>query len=369
MTRVLQVFGTMNVGGAELRTLDLFRELAPHGVKFDFLTLSGNEGALDEEIQSMGGVVHPIKLDRNFPARYLRLLHVSKPDVIDSHVATFSGALLFGAWLGGVPRRIAHFRSDGDGHMNGLRRRMQRAVMITLIGICATDIIGVSPSALTDGYRSDWRTDRRARVIVNGIGPFVQDSRATDLREHLGVGKDSVILMHVGRPSLEKNRIQTVRVLGALRDRGIDAHLALVGGTGSDSDCLHSESRQRKVDDYVHELGVRRDARVLMSQADLVLLTSIREGLPGVVLEALSTGTPVVAAALPGVEFIAARCSGVTSIGLNEPLVAWVTAVLSLLDTSDTVLRYGIRRAFESSEFSLLSATRSHHDLYCGVGA
>lgn len=364
--KVLHVFGAMDVGGAELRTMDLQRELAPSGVTFHYLTLSGREGVLADEIRQMGGDVHPLGLNPWFPAKYVRLLRDMRPGVVDSHVATFSGALLVLAWVARVPVRIAHFRSDADGHEASFRRRMQRTVMRALIKRFATDIVGVSPSALSDGYDPRWQTDPRARVVVNGFSTFTSSSGSTHLREELGV-PEATLLLHVGRPSPEKNRVLTVRILRELVDAGHDVHLALAGGVGADTEALHQLARDLAVEDRLHDLGQRRDARDLMSQADVVLLTSIREGLPGVVIEALSTGTPVVATALPGVLFISSRLPGVQAVDLASPLSDWAAAIgRSVHEAADLGYRQRIAAEFESSTFAQARASAEHFQLYRG---
>src|SRR5580700_7978935 len=59
---VLHIFGQMNRGGAELRTIDLLRQDALSQFEFHFATLSGRRGTLDEEITRLGGYVHPCRL-------------------------------------------------------------------------------------------------------------------------------------------------------------------------------------------------------------------------------------------------------------------------------------------------------------------
>lgn len=367
MTAVLHVFGAMDVGGAEMRTLDLVRDLTSQGVEFHFLTLSGRRGVLADEIEELGGHVHPLRLDRQFPWRYLVLLRRLRPDVVDSHVATFSGALLVGALVARVPIRIAHFRSDGDGHPDTLRRRVQHRVMRLLIRACATDVVGVSPSALTDGYSSGWQRDRRARVIVNGVR-ISEVSAGTDLRAEIGVDGTSEVVVHVGRPSPEKNRVRAVSVLAALHSSGHRMHLALVGGTGPDSADVAAATSASGLTDYVHHLGSRRDAHDLMRQADVVILTSIREGLPGVVLESLAVGTPVVASDLPGVRFIAESLPGVLAIALDEPDRAWAAAVTAQASVGgDAARRAEIASAFDGSAFSQDRANQSYLRLYQGT--
>lgn len=358
--RVLHVFGAMDVGGAEMRTLELMEALQDTEIGFDFLTLSGREGTLRDRVTALGGVIHPLPLTPAFPWRLYRLLRRERPEVLDSHVATFSGVLLLVARVAGVPRRIAHFRSDGDGHTDTPRRRLQRAVMTWLIARCATDIVGVSPSSLGDGYRADWAKDPRARVIANGIAPAARGRR--------GHRDDGVLdVLHVGRPSPEKNRPHAVRVLRALLDAGAPATLSLAGGTGTDAAALEEAIAATATADRVRHLGARSDARALMAAADVVLLTSVREGLPGVVLEALSEGTPVVATDLPGVRFIAERLPGLTVVGPDATEAGWATAVVEAGAAGrDPGVRDDIRRAFSTSEFALDRSVARHVRLYRG---
>ena len=356
----------MDVGGAEMRTLELLRKLGTQGIEFHFLTLSGRDGSLDDEIVALGGRIYPIPLKANFPFAFLRLVRNIRPDVVDSHVATFSGALLFMAWLAGVKRRIAHFRSDGDGQENTPRRRLQRSAMTCLIRHFATDIVGVSPSALSYGYSPEWHSDARARVIVNGVPHFSPDPKQQNLRQLMGID-DSVIVLHVGRPSPEKNRVHAVHVLNALRERGVDAHLGLIGGNGPDSDVIRDTISTLGLQGCVHHLGARRDAPGLISQADALLLTSVREGLPGVVIESLSTGTPVVASSLPGVMFIGAEVHGVHVVDLTSTLSDWADAVeTAIIEGRSATNRSRLRLEFEGSVFSLSRSCVSHMALYRG---
>lgn len=360
------MFGTMDVGGAEMRTVELLRALGTEGIEFHFLTLSGRDGALDDDIVALGGKIYPLPLNFKFPFAFLRLLRSVRPDAVDSHVATFSGVLLLGAWMARVKRRIAHFRSDGDGHEDTRRRRLQRSTMTYLIRHLATDIVGVSPSALTYGYSPDWKSDQRARVVVNGVPAFMPGPEQQDLRQLMGVD-DAVIVLHVGRPSPEKNRVHTVHVLRALRDKGVDAHLALVGGSGPDSDLIRETVLTLELQEFVHDLGARRDATELMSQADVLLLTSIREGLPGVVIESLSTGTPVVATSLPGVIFIGSQLPGVRVVDLTSTADEWADAVVAAtLEGQDSAWRNDLRRDFNRSVFSQSRSCVSHSALYRG---
>lgn len=366
-TKVWHVFGTMDIGGAELRTLELADAIAPHGVRFEYVTLSGSAGVLDDRIRASGSRIHPMALGVSFPLRFYIALRNQRPDALDSHVATFSGLLVLIAWLARVPVRVAHFRSDGDGHADTVRRRVQRGAMVWLIDRFATHIVGVSPSSLTDGFRRDWARDERASVVPNGL-PSGTPTPTPKLRRDLGLAPGDLLLMHVGRPSPEKNRPLAVRVLHALVEAGHDAHLALVGGDGVDTEAVTEAIDSLEVHRYVHHLGKRDDVRSLMAEADVVLLTSVREGLPGVVLESLSVGTPVVSTPLPGVAFIAEAVAGVETVDAGE-LNTWVKAVRRAGVAGGEHQRARVCQSFREGPFSLERSTLSHLRIYRGTFA
>ena len=53
-SRILQVFGRLNRGGAEMRTVDLLRHLPPASGRIDFCSLSADPGDLDGEVRRIG---------------------------------------------------------------------------------------------------------------------------------------------------------------------------------------------------------------------------------------------------------------------------------------------------------------------------
>ncbi|WP_176308552.1 glycosyltransferase [Micromonospora sp. NBS 11-29] len=370
--RVVQILGVLDVGGLEMRTIEMLPHLRAAGAEIHFVTLTGRPGILAPTAERLGAQVHPLALGVRLPLRLVRLLVRLRPRVVHSHVATFSGVLLLLAWLARVPIRIAHFRSDGDEHGNTLRRRVQRWSLRRLIGLCATDIVGVAPGALTSGYRFDWTSDPRCRVVPNGLDVGRLDrSSGFDLRDVIGAAKNELVCVHVGRPSPAKRRWMVPRIVAALGASGVPCHGVLVGARQEeDEERVLAEARAHGVESRLHLLGARDDIGTLMRQADLVLLPSDREGLPGVVLEALAVGTPVVGSDLPGVRFIAERLPGVSLVPRDATPTAWAGAICPLVSPARGERdRADARDAFQASVFSLRSAVDAHLRLYQGVPA
>ena len=58
---ILHIHGRMGYGGAELRTVELLRNIDRRRYRFDFCAFSGQNGELDAEIRDLGGEVHPLR--------------------------------------------------------------------------------------------------------------------------------------------------------------------------------------------------------------------------------------------------------------------------------------------------------------------
>jgi glycosyltransferase involved in cell wall biosynthesis len=358
--RVLQVFGVMNRGGAELRTLDVMRRLDPGEFEIHFCVLTGRAGSLDPEIIAMGGRVHRCRLGPTFALKFLALLARERIDVVHSHVHFASGLILWLARLARVRVRIAHFRSTQDDRGNTPGRRLYRRMMRRLIERHATAILAVGTGVMEVAWPG-WRSEPRCQVIPNGLDPadFETGDVARDVRDELQVPETAKLVLMVGRFDPPKNYPRAARVLAALRDPSV--YLVIAGrGRSAHERAFLAEAAHHGVVDRIHLLGERRDVPRLMNAADVLLLTSTREGLPGAVLEAVAAGTPVVASDLPGVREIAAHLPGIEIRGLDEPDACWASALEDSLRAGSASSRGEARARFGRSRFSLPASVDAH---------
>ena len=112
--------------------------------------------------------------------------------------------------------------------------------------------------------------------------------------------KDTLRLITIGRLETQKNHQMLLRVLRVLRLR-IDrpVHLQIVGAGSLQSE-LKATARHLGIINDVEFLGLREDVPNLLNQADIFLLSSLFEGMPNVLLEAMATGLPTVSTAVDG---------------------------------------------------------------------
>jgi glycosyltransferase involved in cell wall biosynthesis len=133
-----------------------------------------------------------------------------------------------------------------------------------------------------------------ADVIANGVVPM--DGRA--YARPAALASDAFNLVVVGRLERVKGQALAIDALATSTIPG-DVHLYLLG-TGPCDDELRQRVALRGVFDRVHLMGFRRDALDYIAHCDAMLLPSLHEGLPYVLLEAMALGTPVIASRVGG---------------------------------------------------------------------
>jgi glycosyltransferase involved in cell wall biosynthesis len=140
-----------------------------------------------------------------------------------------------------------------------------------------------------------WLSQGRIHVVANGVE--VPDTSAWDrdtLRKAAGIDPAEPVVLGAGSIFSQKGFEYFVEALSLLHKKGVRVHGAIAGD--GETGALAALAGRLGIAPYVHLLGRRSDVLELMYGANVFALSSIDEGLPNVVLEAMSAGTPVVAA-------------------------------------------------------------------------
>ncbi len=134
---------------------------------------------------------------------------------------------------------------------------------------------------------------------VNGVGynsdryyPVSAEEKAA-LRETLGYGADEKLLVYVAEMNANKNQSMLIKALKALSEKRDDVRLLIVGADNFKGEYPRL-SEELGVDGKVDFLGHREDINDILHASDIAVGSSIREGLPVNVMEALACGLPVV---------------------------------------------------------------------------
>jgi glycosyltransferase involved in cell wall biosynthesis len=139
-------------------------------------------------------------------------------------------------------------------------------------------------------------------LIENGIDveEFTRQQSIHERKKELGLSDAEIVIVAVGRLSPEKGFDLLISAIDVLKQKGLKTQL-LIAGSGDIQPQLQCLIEQLGLSDQVRLLGHVSDPRQLYEAADLVVLSSHREGLPNVLLEAMALEVPVVATRVNGV--------------------------------------------------------------------
>lgn len=293
--KILYIITRSDHGGAQVAVLDLVRNLPS---EYRPVVAAGEYGFLQEECDKVGipfryvpGLVQPMRPFRDLKALwYLRgMIRRVKPDIV--HVHTSKAGLLgrVAAWLNGTPSVFtAHTWSFDEGVP-----RLRRWISIPLERMAATlcdKIITVSDANTEKAIRSSVTKRSNLVRIWNGVpdSPF---------RAAPGTHSTPTIIM-VARMVPQKDFANLLEAVSTLPGKW---RMKLVGD-GPNRPHLQAQCTALGLDERVEFLGNREDVAMLLSQADIFVLSTNWEGLPISILEGMRAGLPVVASDVGGVK-------------------------------------------------------------------
>lgn len=173
-------------------------------------------------------------------------------------------------------------------------------------------------------------------VVLNGtdLTDGVDTHSRGNLRSHLGLGGEDVLIGFAGRLASHKGIGVLMNAFHLAAPRLPRAHLAVLGGNARHATCDEVGMLRRQADDWglstrIHLLGYAKDPIPFMSAFDLCVVPSIcRDACPRAVVEALSLGVPVVGSNIGGIpELVRDGANGVlvppgAAAALADALVA-----------------------------------------------
>jgi len=203
-------------------------------------------------------------------------------------------------------------------------------------------VVGVGQAVRRALIHNEGIPARRVGVIYNGIntpenGDSGQDRDA--LRRELGFARGDFVILLVARLDYLKDHATAVKMMRRVIAERPGARLVLVGD-GPERGAVQQLVEMNQLGAYVRFLGLRKDVARLLKASDLFLLTSISEGIPLTIIEAMAAGLPVVATRVGGVaEVVAEGQTGLLAPSGDDTVLA--AQVLHLADDPDLCRRMG----------------------------
>jgi glycosyltransferase involved in cell wall biosynthesis len=225
-----------------------------------------------------------------------RLLKRNAIDVVHSHMYEANLVGVLAARLARVPVVVT-----SEHGKNPWKTRAQRWVERTVISRFAHRRICVSKDILEIRRDVDGVPERKLTYIPNGTEIGMAGVSPPRTRFVFGT---------IGRLVSAKDYATLIKAMGRLRDKGYPVHLYIVGD-GPERAALESEIAALGLDSMIDLTGFQSDARAWLGRFHAFVLSSVREGQPMALLEAMASGLPIVATRVGGIpDTIAAGAEG-----------------------------------------------------------
>ena len=298
-----ELAGSAAYGGGE-RYLELLFDHIDRA-RFRGLLICPEPGPFVERMEKRGVETHLVHLAPLFNPfalwRLTRLLVRERVTILQTHGARANFYGRIAGRLAGVPVIISTVHNSlKDYEVRSLRRGLY-AFLLRLTLPIVHRIICVSNANRRDVIDECPAAAAKLRTVYNGVDPsaFPSQPDRKRVREELGITSGPVLVM-IARLTEQKGHRYLLQTIPSLLKTWPQLCCVFVG-EGELHDALHRMAVDLAVARACRFVGVREDIADVLAAADVVVLPSLSEGFPFVLLEALAMGCPVVASRVNGV--------------------------------------------------------------------
>lgn len=349
----------MEVGGAEVlvATLCRLQRLGGHEVSVHCITA---EGALGRDLSADGFPVflHGPGAPWRTGLRLWRRLRERPVDVVHCHNVGATLIAAPAARLAGV-RTIVTTRHGmappGTDAAREFKFWLAARLCRRVVAVCRTT-------------HENMRQAPGARPEMIATIYNCASAAARSKRREPASNKDGFTLINVARHAPEKDLPTLLRAVAIARTKRPDVHLWLLG-TGTVTRDLMDQAAALGLERHVTFLGERADVGDWLSRADLFVMSSVSEGLPLSLLEAMAAGVPQLLTSVGGM----AEVAGISGAGVLVPprdAQALGDAIVELAADPGRLAELGARaRACYEQRFAPERMNAEYLELYRECGA
>lgn len=362
--RILHICHSLNVGGLERIVVDLAKGFTDKGHYVEICCLEKKE-PLGINAEEMGIKVFSLGkrpgISLSMHMRILKMLARGKYHVIHTHN---EAGLIYGlpaTFFRGVYNTV-HTEHGKEPDYK------KRKVLQTIEGFLlrrVKNIVAVSDDLKSFIERSFSIDSKSIAVIHNGIDVdyFYRPECCEETKRKLGIDRNSFVIGNISRLVTLKNHIFLFKIFRELIKDYPNLKLVLVGN-GPLLNSLKTSSIEMGISSFVIFLGERDDVPQLLSAFDMFILPSLTEGISITLLEAMASGTPVVASDVGGnPEIIKNERTGFL-IALHET-DKWIFSIRSIIEDFNKRKQISeAGRKFVRERFSLTGMLKQYEKIY-----
>ncbi len=365
---ICHVIHALGVGGAEVLLDQMIRRMQK---EFRCIVAVLDEiGEIGTRLQEDGFIVEHLHrqpgIDRGCATRLRQFSDREGAVILHAHQCTpFFQAMLSRGLTG---RRPVVFTEHGR-HFPDVPSR-KRAIVNRLLLKRHDRLFGCGAAVRQALIDNEGLPESRVKVIYNGVDlkTLSQPSAGARerIREEFRYSPTDFVAVLVARLHELKDHRTALKAVDEARNR-IPGLRLLLAGDGDQRTAIEQTIRERGLEQTVTLAGTRKDIADLLSASDVFLMSSISEGIPLTVIEAMAARRPVVSTAVGGLpELIEHGVSGMLAPSGDASSLA--NSLIELYQSPalrSQMAEVAARRAQE--KFSLQGMLNSYRDVYNDV--
>ncbi len=291
--KVLFALDSLYRGGAEMQALDVGRKAAANGLDLSVAAFGG--GALEDEFRGAGfpffRLTRRLPIDPFLIVQLRRLILREKFDIIHAHQAV-DGMHAYLATMGTKVKRVLSFH----GHIADAKNRLALRYLVPRMDAN----ISCSRGLLNWLCKAGIDTTSNFQVIYNGVDPDRLAYDGPSLKTELGLPDSAQLIGMVAHfyPAERKDHLTLCRAFAKVANDNKDAQLIIVGRVVEGAEAKYAKCvetvAEAGLSDRVHFLGQRPDLSKIIDGIDVYVFSSLHEGLPIALMEAMLAGKPTI---------------------------------------------------------------------------
>jgi glycosyltransferase involved in cell wall biosynthesis len=303
--KILHVLDSSGLYGAEMMVLSLMDEqqsFGDHPILCSIGTANDDEKEIERAAEQQGHSLIRMRMARGFNLRgayaMLRLAHRYNVDLIHSH--GYRGNILLGTFTRKL-RRLPMVSTLHGWTSTGKFSKMHLYEWLDCLSMNGVDAVITVNNEVRNGSKFGWCFNRRVSCIPNGIPDFSADTPSLCPDDPIvDFCNGHFVVGALGRLSAEKGFDLLIHAFHRLHIMVPNARLVIIG-EGIERSSLEILIRQLGMEDNVIMPGFKPQARQYLPLFSCLGISSLTEGLPISLLEAMMTGTPIVSTDVGGI--------------------------------------------------------------------
>jgi glycosyltransferase involved in cell wall biosynthesis len=373
--KIVHLITRLELGGAQGNTIYTVEHLDP--VQFEAHLWYGPGGFWDADVakkidasrrrrfRRLVRPLHPL-FDLLVIFDLVRAFREAKPDIVHTHSSKAGIVGRIAARLARVPVIVHTFHGFG---FNSQQKPWTRGVFIGLEKLSARwsdALVFVSQANWDEAKRLKIGSERRYARIRSGVDLKAYSenqnvSRRASVRKALELTDEPVVLT-IGPFKPQKNLPDLILAAARLREKFSNVRVFIVGD-GELRPQVESQIQELGLAQTVTLLGWRKDIPDLMAVADVFAMTSLWEGLPRALVEAMASSVPAVCYDTDGVRDLLSQGGGYL-VPLKDVQALTEKIDLLLINKEEAKRRGAQGPAIVQSEFDIDEMVRSQERLY-----